>query len=236
MAAIELLHTVVFLTLLVGFISILYYRRFGSVEKFFVYYIWMSAFFELFAMSVNLESVNNVLVDYGWKNNLPGLHLFTILQFILLVLFFSRVLQKYLVDFLWKIVLIIGSLLILANSIFIQSIFEFNSYSKTVVELAIILASMFYFVKLMLSDIIKDHNVVLTYFVTAVFVNASVSILIHLFSNSIMQMEQEFLTQLWNVRTMVNILTQFIILYGIYLVITRERKLQNRNQLDISHS
>lgn len=196
----------------------------------------MSAFFELFAMSVNLESVNNVLVDYGWKNNLPGLHLFTILQFILLVLFFSRVLQKYLVDFLWKIVLIIGSLLILANSIFIQSIFEFNSYSKTVVELAIILASMFYFVKLMLSDIIKDHNVVLTYFVTAVFVNASVSILIHLFSNSIMQMEQEFLTQLWNVRTMVNILTQFIILYGIYLVITRERKLQNRNQLDISHS
>jgi len=196
----------------------------------------MSAFFELFAMSVNLESVNNVLVDYGWKNNLPGLHLFTILQFILLVLFFSRVLQEYLVDFLWKLVLIIGSLLILANSIFIQSIFTFNSYSKTVVELAIILASISYFVKLMLSDKIKDHNVVLTYFVTAVFVNASVSILIHLFSNSIMQMEQEFLTQLWNVRTMVNILTQFIILYGIYLVITRERKLQNRTQLDISHT
>jgi len=196
----------------------------------------MSAFFELFAMSVNLESVNNVLVDYGWKNNLPGLHLFTILQFILLVLFFSRVLQEYLVDYLWKLVLIIGSLIILANSIFIQSIFTFNSYSKTVVELAIILASISYFVKLMLSDKIKDHNVVLTYFVTAVFVNASVSILIHLFSNSIMQMEQEFLTQLWNVRTMVNILTQFIILYGIYLVITRERKLQNRTQLDISHS
>lgn len=94
--------------------------------------------------------VFNFLIEVGarmgailFKQNLPLLHLYTLGECWLLSLFYREILdedsvfQRY---FKWIVGTVLG--LTVLNTLFLQGIFEFNSYAKTLVQVLIILYAM----------------------------------------------------------------------------------------------
>lgn len=74
------------------------------------------------------------------NNNLPLLHLYTLGELLFFALFYRSIFEPDSIHvrfFKW----IVGSItvLVIANSVFLQSIFSFNSYAKTVVQFLVIL-------------------------------------------------------------------------------------------------
>jgi len=202
-------------------ISIFYYSKFTDTEKKFVHYIVLGAVFEIISIVFLTYMKSGVLEEWGIKNTLPGLHLFTLMQYIFLCIFFHDLLKRYGRSFSLILFLVIGSALIITNSVLIQSIYEYCSYSKVAVELFIIIASIAYFILVFLKKEVSSDDSVITLFVSAVFINAGMSILLHLFSNEIMALKEEITMALWSIRSAVNVITQVIIFYGIYLVLLK---------------
>lgn len=86
-------------------------------------------------------------------NNLPLLHVYTLGEFILFSFFYRSLSYKptFFSRHFWLIIAI-GSLLIIANTLFFQSIFGFNSTAKTGVQLILIVYAVFYFYNLVADE------------------------------------------------------------------------------------
>lgn len=213
----ELVHTIiVVLSVTTAIASMFLYRYANKKEKAFIYYIVAIGFFELLAIA---------LVWLSSGNNLPGLHLYTLFQFVLLTLFFNACFQELFDWFKYKWVLVIGTVGIIANSIFIQSIFTYNSYSKSLVELYVIIMSLTLF-KLFLSD--KTHEQVnmqpSVSFVSAVFLQSSVSIIFYIYSNDIMEMKDSLMDFIMALRIVINYISLFMIMFGVWQIFVRGKK------------
>jgi hypothetical protein len=118
-----------------------------------------------------------------YHQNLPLLHFYTLGELWLWALFYSAILgnntflNRYFLSFLGFI-----SMLVVLNSIFLQSIFGYNSYAKTLVQFIIIYASLsyaFYFPEDKEADnqsnrLLKIVNyAVLFYYCTTIFIYMS---------------------------------------------------------------
>lgn len=80
-----------------------------------------------------------VLLLPAGTNNLPLLHLYTLLEFILFSLVYKKMgLFGRWPDRLFWFFIIGISLLIFVNSLFVQDVFSYNSYAKTLVQLLLI--------------------------------------------------------------------------------------------------
>jgi len=200
--------------------SMYLYKYANEKEKVFIYYIIAIGFFEIFA-----KVLKRILVD---GNNLPGLHLYTLFQFVLLTLFFNACLKELSDWFKYKWILAIGTIGIIANSLFVQSIFTYNSYSKSVVELYIIIMSLALF-KLFLSD--KTHEPInmkaSVSFVSAVFLQSSVSIILYIYSNDIMEMKASLRDLLFYLRIVINYISLFMIIFGMWQIFARGKGIIN---------
>jgi hypothetical protein len=86
-------------------------------------------------------------------NNLPLLHLYTLGEFILASFFYRSLQFKHSIfsRYFWYII-IIGSSLIIANSLFFQSISGFNSTARTGVQMVIIAYAVIYFYNLVADE------------------------------------------------------------------------------------
>ncbi|RBL90174.1 hypothetical protein [Chitinophaga flava] len=90
-------------------------------------------------------SINLVAILHSTRNNLPLLHIYTIVETVFLLLFFSKIDQhKRAMSFI-KSLLIIFPLLCIINFSFFQSIYRFNSYVRPVEALILIFFSLYYY-------------------------------------------------------------------------------------------
>lgn len=109
-------------------ICLFYWRRLPLEFK------WLTAYL-FFCLCIEVGA--HLMSHQG--NNLPLLHLYTLGEFLLWSFFFKTVLgkdswlNKYFVPFLMGI-----TGLVVANSVFLQPIWGFNSHAKTLVQLVII--------------------------------------------------------------------------------------------------
>lgn len=214
-------NSVIITAVLLIFIGLYFYRKYNDVEKSFANYIIVAGIFELIALgSMELYSSGH-LASWGIKNTLPGLHLFTLAQFVLLSIFFKKLLKLFDLIIPLQIILPVGILLIIANTFLFQGIFEFNSYNKSIVELYLIILCFIYFFKTLTKVELDNGMKHLSLFVTAVFINAAISIMVHLFSVELWNFSSELMTKLWILRALVNLITQFIILFGLYFIYKR---------------
>lgn len=108
----------VMLPITVGFI---YYPKLGSGSRLILVYTLVAALFNLSA----------VALAHRFHNNMPVFHLYAVFEFILCTLFFRQVLMgtkmaRYIPH------LIIGFILFsILNSLFLQNIYSFNSYPRS---------------------------------------------------------------------------------------------------------
>jgi len=198
--------------------SLFLWKFANSKEKIFIYYIFAIGFFEL--LSRFLLAILN-------GNNLPGLHLYTLVQFVLMTLFFNACLKELSSWFKYKWILTGGVIGIIVNSMFFQPIFTFNSYSKSLVEIYIIIMSIVLFV-LFIKD--KSHDQLnmkaSLSFVSAVFMNSSVSFIIFMYSHEIIEMKKSLSYIIHNVRLAINYISLFLIIYGMVQIYCRNKMLR----------
>ena len=156
-------------------------------------------------------------------NNLPLLHLYTLGEFLLLSYFYQRLLTKP--RFLTKnfmVIMIIGGLAIAGNSAFLQSIFEFNSIAKTIVQLWIIGLAVAFFYHLMAHQSDSEETQLSLRLVnSAILIYYSGSLFI--FMASQLYMEQAVLFKyFWIFNAILNMIFQLLILWAICKVVFRK--------------
>lgn len=112
-------------------------------------------------------------------NNLPLLHIFTILEFLLLSFFYIKILKEGLIRKIIRFLIVVFPLICIINLIFFQSIFRFNTYTRPLEVLMIMAYSLAYFAQINEADNEKSwssnplnwiNTGVLLYFSGALFV------------------------------------------------------------------
>lgn len=154
-------------------------------------------------------------------NNLPLLHLYTLVEFVLFTLLYKRMeLFKSWINSTFWIYLISISILIILNSIFIQSIFAYNSYAKALVQVLLIVYAVGYMFKL------KEPGVesgALNLMNAAILLFYSGSLFVFMFGN-ILESEQ-YGALFWDLNVLLNLLFQVLMLISLWKA-SRIRKLQ----------
>jgi hypothetical protein len=197
-----LLSGVTAITLITALFFLFNYSKFGPAPKAFGYYLVLRAIFEVLA---------SMLME-GGSNNLPYLHLYTLFEFLFLMYFFSRV---FVPGRSWALAAGIGGLIIILNSLFVQDINEFNSYSKSLVCLTFILMSIYTLFKIFgryNRDVMDAYAVKL--FCYGLLINLAGSFTLYLFSNLIVLLSLETQQALWVVNVILNIITMVIFITG----------------------
>lgn len=160
------------------------------------------------------------------SNNLPLLHIYTLGEFLLLSFFYRKLLPDY--NFFRKFFpafLLIVSLLILLNTIFLQSIYVFNSYAKTLVQIILIIYSMMFFFNLPETSNFKTaEGWSLRIINSAVLIYYCGSLFIFMFSNIFIEKGLIY-NGFWIFNAVLNFLFQILVLLGLWRVAFRRPKL-----------
>lgn len=154
---------------------------------------------------------------YAGYNNLFILHIYSLVEFIL----FSTIIFKLLKNRRQKqgilIAGVIGIILIILNTIFIQSLDQFNSYSAAFVSFSIILYCILYFSQLInLSDTTTVEMTVIKWIIIMLFIYHNINLIALFFSNSLLNLTEKSFMIIFFIRLIVTIITRSIILvqYG----------------------
>ena len=168
------------------------------------------------------------LCGYFYKQNLPLLHLYTLGEFVLFSFFYRMILSKRsLFSRHFLLFLTSGIILIILNTTFLQGIFEFNSYSKTLVNIVVILFALDY--AFAFSDLDEPepfYGKALRLFNAGVLIYYSGSIFIFMSSQFELETGGALLV-LWQVNVVLNLIFQIILLISLWKVIYRPRKLSS---------
>ena len=157
------------------------------------------------------------------ENNLFIVHLYTLGAFTFCSLFFQRLFRRLKADFLKNEYLLIGILLIVLNSIFIQDLTTYNSYSKTISQLIIISLCILAYSLMTLKEYDFDDKESVKIFIAAILLSCSMSTILYLFSNQILHMSQATQEGIWMINVMTNSLIQLLFIFGFYKQIAKKQ-------------
>lgn len=163
----------------------------------YIRYLWKkSKIFKIFSLFQAFTLLVLIAAKILWLahehdksvNNLPLLHFYTLFEFILLTLFYHQFLKTIQGWRNWIVVFsILIVTLIVANSIFLQPVTVFNSYSKTLTQLVFICYAIIFFSQSMQNQLqvfypaIKMINsAVLLYYAGSLFIFMFGNVLINL--------------------------------------------------------
>lgn len=125
----------ILLPLFFGFYN---FRNLTSPAKKILWYL-------LVAGLVNL--LGSVLAKVMHVNNLPLLHIFTAMEFYLLVLFYQQLFYAGSVPLLFRLIPLFFLVTCAVNAAFFQSIYTYNSYARSLEALGIMLLAVNYYAK-----------------------------------------------------------------------------------------
>lgn len=177
-------------------------------------------------LNLATEISSKILFNQG-INNLPLLHLYTLAEFLCLAYFFSTLITTPNLrtkNFLYFCIGI--AVLIIANSIFLQSIYSFNSYAKTLVQSLIILFVILYFYNLSGEvDNNDPYQQALRLINSALIVYYSGSLFIFMFSNTFLQSKVRMNTGFWIFNAGLYLAYQLLVLISVWRLTSRRAKL-----------
>lgn len=154
------------------------FRKFSASAKMGYWYIIASAV---------LSSVATVIGRYFHQNNLPLSHLFAVIELGIIVLFYKMLFITNTSNRLYYGIIIAFTILCIVNAVFFQSIYTYNSYTKSIEALICILFAMKYFASI--ASVNNSSKKVLTspdfYFNVAFFQYFSGAFMLFVFSNFI---------------------------------------------------
>lgn len=184
-----------------------------------VHLIWFNFIIELGAF----------ILAHLTGNNLPLLHLHTLGEFLLLSYFYVGLLNApSLLSQNFKGTTITIALLIICNTLFLQSIYGFNTYSKTMVQFILIIYAILYFFDLSEQDALEIMDKkYLRLINSAILIYYSGSLFIFMFSNYFLQNNLNLPSGLWAFNTILNLVFLSLVSFSLWQIIYRKTKLSS---------
>lgn len=121
------------------FIGMYQYRLLPVYAKFVLLYLIVSGL---------INTTATVMAKVYHANNLPLTHLLAVMEFLILALFYGRLLYKEKATLSFQLLPLFFFVACVVNTLFFQSIFTFNSYSRSLGALIIMLLAINYFAKI----------------------------------------------------------------------------------------
>lgn len=118
------------------FIGAIKYRQLSSAAKLIYWYLIVSAIF---------TGLSLLIARYYHKNNMPVTHLFTLIEAGFILFFYKTVLGAEKRNRSYTYLLLAFTITCIVNAIFFQSIYTYNSYTKSIESIICILLAMKYF-------------------------------------------------------------------------------------------
>jgi hypothetical protein len=132
------------LALTVAIYALVRFRKLPIELKTFCYFLFVSGLAQLASTIYWLQS----------KNNLPLLHLYVAAGFFCLAWFYRVILKDFIDEKIIWATVILFTLFTIINSLFIQTIYTFNSYALTVESILVVIFSLSTYM-FMMEDIVK---------------------------------------------------------------------------------
>ena len=172
-----------------------------------------------------IEILAFIFMHKGY-NNLPLLHIYTLGEFILISYFYKSLIHKpsLFQKVFWHFTLIF-SVLIILNSIFFQSIFTFNTFAKTFVQLLVIGYAVLYFYNLIENQLFPEIiSKSLRLVNSAIIIYYSGSLFIFMF-NQIYIDRTDIYTLFWVFNSTIYLVFQLLILVALWKVFYKKKVL-----------
>lgn len=186
--------------------SLLYLKKLNTpFRRLFYFLIW----------NLIIEILSIVFTSLG-HNNLPLLHIYTLGEFVLFSYFFISIItfpRLFRTLFWWFVG--IGALFIVINSLFFQSIYDFNTYAKSFSQVSIIGYAVMYFYNLVTTNsFASDTMKSLRLINSAILIYYSGSLFIFMYGRS---MEvNEWYIMLWAFNAVLNLIFHLLIFIGLW--------------------
>ena len=192
-----------YFSLLLALISLMFCWKFDKVIKYFAVYLIVGGCIEYLAFDFSERFGTNLFL----------LHIYTILEFILLSAFFKVVFDQLGSKFSTLKITIVIVLLCILNSIFIQPIEGFNSYASTLVGLIIIAYSIYTFYLLLEKNEINFRNI--KWLVGGILIYQMTSFIVLASANFLQETTEGSDAILWLIRAIVIFITKIVFGYVI---------------------
>lgn len=201
--------------LLSCYTGIKYWHRLPRAFKALVVYLIFNLFIEIGARAAAIL----------FRQNLPLLHFYTLGECWFLSLFYREVLDKDSI-FQRHFSRIVPTVMILVvcNTLFLQSIFEFNSYAKTLVQFLIILYALDYSFRFSEREGVTSFNdqplrlvnaAILVYYCGSLFI---------FMSNHFALRMGNAIKILWDINTVLNLIFQIAVLVALWKAVSLHQK------------
>jgi hypothetical protein len=185
-------------------ISLLLFRRFGTGLKVLSIHVFIACAVELIAY---------VLMQQN-RNNLPLLHAYTLSEFILLYVFYEYFIGNRYNKWWMRGIAFCFVLFSLVNSLFIQSIYTFNSYARGLEALLLLLLALLCFYKISVRGRTGYNPVI--WINTGILLYFSGAFTLFILSNYILPMGYRLNVQIWAVHSFLSILLYTFISIGLW--------------------
>ncbi|MBP7644259.1 MAG: hypothetical protein KA767_13030 [Saprospiraceae bacterium] len=196
-----LAFVILFLSGIIAVISIINYKKFDISLKFLTIYFVVAFIFEAVSLYLARNGINNLFL----------FHIYAIIEFSLLVVFFSNLIYSQQAKKRIYVFMVTGILFLIADSLFIQGITVFNSYGLFFVSATVLAMSILFF-KMLLDKgefglSYERHK----WIIFGIFITHAVSIIILFFSNAISGFEKSNQYILWILRSVLIIVAKLLI-------------------------
>lgn len=195
-------------------LGLFFWKELNTPFRRLLYFLIWNALIEILAF---------VFIQLGY-NNLPLLHIYTLGEFILFSYFYKSLIDKPIVfqKSYWYLV-IAASVLIILNTVFFQSIFRFNSFAKTGVQVSIIAYAVLYFYNLVENQWFSEITYKsLRLINSAILIYYSGSLFIFMHGQVSFENTQRF-TIFWAFNSVLNLIFQLLILCGLCMAFCRKK-------------
>jgi hypothetical protein len=146
-------------------------------------------------------------------NNLPVLHVYTVLEFYVLMWFYVIIFSHPKAKKIILTFTVLFTLFAIADSCFLENIFTFNTLSRSIEALLIIAMALIYFLRALSNESLTNNlnSRSVNYINTGIFIYFSGSIVLFTFSNYINILARPLVLNIWSIHTLLLILFYSII-------------------------
>ncbi len=202
---------IIFAPTVIGLIN---YKKYSKEFKIVTFYLILSVIVQIISFILWLNRINNY----------PILHIYTILEFLVLIAFYFIQQKGFWPSKLYKILAVVFTILSICNSIWVENIYTYNTYARSIEALIIIFLSISSFVM----DVSNLENFQQRQ-ISVRFINAGFliyftgSILLSSFNEYIEKLNFGFRMNVWFIHTILTILLYILIAIGLW----KQRKKRN---------
>lgn len=204
----ELLHiismlafVILFLSGIIAVIALLNYKTFDNSLKILTVYFVLAFIFEAVSLYLARNKINNLFL----------FHIYAIIEFSLLVAFFSNLIYSQQARKKIYFFMATGFLFLIADSLFIQGITVFNSYGLFFVSATVLCMSIIFFKMLLDKGELGLNYERHKWIIFGIFITHAVSIIVLFFSNAISGFEKSNQYILWILRSVLVIVAKLFI-------------------------